>query len=350
MVCELVAEGVRTSVRGGVGRITLDRPKAINALTRGMVRRVDQVLRSWSADCEVAAVLIDGVGERGLCAGGDLKTFYASALADGRQAREFWRAEYRLNAYIARYPKPVVAIMFGSVLGGGVGISAHARHRVVSDGSLVGMPEVGIGFVPDVGGTWLLAAAPDRLGYYLGLTGLTVGPADAILCGLADAYVPATALAAIRFAATADELLSAVGDGKRPPPPGELAGRRGWISECFSAATALEIVCRLRGSANPDAAATADVIEARSPQAVELTLHAIRRASSLGSLESALEMEMALSSASLHRADFVEGIRAQVIDKDRAPRWRPGTLRELDSHQVEADFLRYLSAAQRLTP
>jgi enoyl-CoA hydratase len=346
MADELVADDVRTSVRGGIGRITLDRPKANNALTRGMVRRVDDTLYAWRAEPEVTAVLIDGVGERGLCAGGDIKMFYASALADHHEAREFWRAEYRMNAHIARYPKPVVALMFGTVLGGGVGISAHAGHRIVTDGSLVGMPEVGIGFVPDVGGTWLLAAAPDRFGYYLALTGMAAGPADAIRCGLADAYVPVAELPAIRCAATADALLAAIAAAQRLPPPGDLVARRGWIANCFAAATAPAIVRRLRTTGDREAAATADVIETRSPQAVELTLQALRRAASLQSLESALEMEFALSCASLDRPDFAEGIRAQVIDKDRAPRWHPATLRELDTDQVEAQFSSYVSAAE----
>ena len=337
---------VRTSVRGDIGRITLDRPKAINALTSGMVRRVDNALDAWERDPGVRVVLIDGAGQRGLCAGGDVKMFYASALADGRDAREFWRAEYQMNARIAAYPKPVVAIMFGRVLGGGVGVSAHARHRVVTDGSSVGMPEVGIGFIPDVGGTWLLAAAPDRLGYYLGLTGLPVGPGDAIRCGLADVYIPATGLAMIRSATSAQALLSSIARLAALPPPGELAGMHHWIADCFSAPTAIAIVRRLRDNGDTQAAATADVIETRSPEAVELTLHALRRASELDSLDSALRMEFALSCASLGRRDFVEGIRAQVIDKDRAPRWRPPTLDELDTEQVAAQFIAYLSVAE----
>jgi enoyl-CoA hydratase len=339
---ELVADDVRTSARGGIGRITLDRPTAMNALTLRMVRRVDRILDAWERDPAVQVVLIDGVGDRGLCAGGDLKMFRASALGDGRDARAFWRAEYRMNARIAAYPKPVVALMFGLVLGGGVGISAHARHRIVTDGSSVGMPEVGIGFIPDVGGTWLLAAAPDRLGYYLGLTGLPVGPGDAILCGLADSYVPATSLSEIRSATAAQALLSSVASLAEPTPAGELTRMRHWIVECFSAATAAAIVRRLREHGDPQAAVTADVIETRSPEAVELTRHAMRRSAELDSLQSALDMEFALSAASLDRADFVEGIRAQVIDKDRAPRWRPSTLDQLDTDQVAAQFTAYL--------
>ena len=167
---------VLTSVRDGVGRITLDRPRAMNALTRPMVGAVDSALHAWRDDPEVQVVLIDGSGERGLCAGGDIKSFYASALGDGSEARAFWVEEYAMNAHIDAYPKPVVALMFGVVLGGGVGVSAHAEHRLVTDGSSVGMPEVGIGFVPDVGGTWLLGGAPGELGLYVALHRPPCGP------------------------------------------------------------------------------------------------------------------------------------------------------------------------------
>jgi enoyl-CoA hydratase len=147
-----VYDDVRTAVHGGIGRITLERPKAMNALTAPMVARVDGALAAWRSDARVDAVLIDGAGERGLCAGGDIKMFHASALGDGSEATAFWAAEYAMNAHIARYPKPVVALMTGAVLGGGVGIGSHARHRVVTDTTSIGLPEVGIGFVPDVGG------------------------------------------------------------------------------------------------------------------------------------------------------------------------------------------------------
>jgi len=333
---------VLTGVRDGVGRITLDRPRAMNALTRPMVGAVDAALHAWRDDPEVEVVLIDGSGERGLCAGGDIKSFHASALGDGTEARAFWVEEYAMNAHIDTYPKPVVALMFGAVLGGGVGISAHAEHRLVTEGSSVGMPEVGIGFVPDVGGTWLLGHAPGELGLYVALTGLPVGPGDALLCGLADAYVTPETMSAVRDAPQAAALLSIVRGGAGSPPPGVLAGRREWIDTCFAAPTAVDILSALRATGVAEAHETADLIETRSPEAVELTLLAVRRARTLSTLREALEMELALSTASLERPDFVEGIRAQVIDKDRNPRWQPASLSVLDAVEVARRFHRWV--------
>jgi enoyl-CoA hydratase len=323
-------DDVSTSVGGGIGRITLERPKAMNALTTPMVARIQDSLDAWDTDDAVRVVVIDGAGERGLCAGGDIKMFHASARGDGSEARAFFRAEYRMNATIARYRKPVVALQFGAVFGGGVGISSHARHRLVAQGASVGMPEVGIGFVPDVGGTWLLGRTPGQLGIYLALTGLPANAADAVLCGLSDAVVTAADLDAVRAAADEHAVLDVVARAGGPAPGGVLAGRRPWIDACFTAPTARQILDRLRRTDDADALATADLIATRSPEAVELTLLAIRRARTLPRLEDALAMEFGIASASLRRHDFVEGIRAQVIDKDRRPQWRPAGLDGVD--------------------
>ncbi|MDT4940335.1 MAG: enoyl-CoA hydratase [Pseudonocardiales bacterium] len=345
MTVETLDDDVRTSVRGGIGRINLDRPRAMNALTHPMVVRVDGALDEWRGDPDVQAVLIDGAGERGLCAGGDIKMFHASALGDGRAAIDFWTAEYRMNAQLAAYPKPVVALMSGAVLGGGVGISAHCRHRVVTETTSIGMPEVGIGFVPDVGGTWLLGRAPGELGLYLALTGQPVGPGDALLCGLADTFVRSSELLALRAAPDAMTLLDAVEKpvGDRPAAP--LADQRHWIDECFAAPSAGEIVRALRGHPGVEAKAAADLIETRSPEAVQLTLLAVRHARTLPSLPAALAAELAVSVASLARPDFVEGIRAQVIDKDRTPRWTPSSLDDVDVAQLTDRFAAWVAAA-----
>jgi enoyl-CoA hydratase len=338
VVDELSVDDVRLSVRGGIGRITLDRPKAMNALSHAMVVRVDGALQAWETDAAVDVVLIDGVGERGLCAGGDVKMFHASALGDGSAVRAFWAAEYRMNARIAAYPKPVVALMFGTVLGGGVGVSAHAHHRVVTESSSVGMPEVGIGFFPDVGCTWLLARAPGELGLYLALTGLPVGPGDAVLCGLADVYVTGNGLDGLRAAGDATGLLAAIAAGAAAAPEPVLAARREWIDACFAAPTAGQIVDRLRATGLAEAVAAAELIQSRSPGAVELTLLGIRQARDQDTLDAALDVEYAMAVDSLRRPDFVEGIRAQVIDKDRNPRWRPATLGEVDVAALQARF------------
>ncbi len=182
-------ELVRVRVEGRTGVLTLNRPKALNALTHSMVGTIAAALDRWERDPEVAAVVLTGAGERGLCAGGDIRSIHEDARAGGQASAAFWRDEYRLNARIARYPKPYVAIMDGIVMGGGVGVAAHGSVRIVTEGSKVAMPETGIGFVPDVGGTYLLALAPGELGTHLALTGAVMGPGDALLCGFADHFV-----------------------------------------------------------------------------------------------------------------------------------------------------------------
>ncbi|MYS87310.1 enoyl-CoA hydratase/isomerase family protein [Embleya scabrispora] len=328
----------RVGPAGRLGRITLNRPRAINALDHPMVRRMHAALTDWASADEVAAVLVTGAGERGLCAGGDIRAIRADALVGGHAAREFWRDEYLLNARIAAFPKPYVAIMDGVVMGGGVGISAHGDIRIVTERSAVAMPETGIGFVPDVGGTYLLSRAPGELGTHLALTAGTIGAADAILCGLADHFVPVERLPALLEALAAEDPADAVARHAEDAPAGELDERRGWIDVCYAADTVEEIVDRLLGSGEPAAKEAAELIEAKSPTSLKVTLAALRRARALGSLALVLDQEYRVSCASLGTDDLVEGIRAQVVDKDRNPRWSPATLAQVDVAEVEAFF------------
>ncbi|MFE2524655.1 enoyl-CoA hydratase/isomerase family protein [Streptomyces sp. NPDC059382] len=330
---------VLVHVEGRTGRLTLNRPKALNALTHPMVLRVEEALTAWRGDPVVEAVVVSGAGERGLCAGGDIRAIHDDAKAGGTASADFWRDEYRLNALIARYPKPYVALMDGIVMGGGVGISAHGNVRIVTERSRVAMPETGIGFVPDVGGTYLLALAPGELGTHLALTGAPVGAADALLCGLADHFVPADRLdrlsADLGHAPVHETLARHVGQA----PPGLLAARRGWIDRCYAADTVEEILERLLASGEPDAKEAAETILTKSPTALKVTLSALRRARETGPLERVLEQEYRISRTALRSPDLVEGIRARVIDKDRAPRWSPATLEEV----TESDVARYFA-------
>ncbi|WP_330299667.1 enoyl-CoA hydratase/isomerase family protein [Streptomyces sp. NBC_00503] len=340
---------VLCAVQGRTGVITLNRPRALNALTHPMVLRIAEALAGWERDRGVDQVLIRGAGERGLCAGGDIRAIHDDAKAGTRASAEFWRDEYRLNAYIARYPKPYVALMDGIVMGGGVGVSAHGSVRVVTERSRVAMPETGIGFVPDVGGTHLLARAPGLLGTHLALTGSAVGAADALLCGLADHFVPADRLPALTAEladAPAEEVLArhaaAVG-------PGPLAEWRGWIDHCYAAGTVEEIVDRLHAQGDPAAKEAAETILAKSPTALKVTLEAVRRAAALGELEAVLDQEFRVSCHALTSPDLVEGIRAQVVDKDRTPRWSPATLGEVAEQDV-ARFFAPLESPRRAGP
>ncbi|MEV7320515.1 enoyl-CoA hydratase/isomerase family protein [Streptomyces sp. NPDC093970] len=325
---------------GRVGRLVLNRPKVLNALSHAMVRAIDAALTAWEHDPAVATVVLTGAGERGLCAGGDIRAVHDDARdGDGTGAAAFWRDEYRLNARIARYPKPYVAIMDGIVMGGGVGVSAHGSVRIATERSRIAMPETGIGFVPDVGGTRLLALAPGELGTHLALTGAQIGAADALLCGLADHCVPSERVEGLIADLAERPVPDALARHVRPAPDGELARHREWIDACYTAGTVEEIVRRLLDHGDPAAKEAAHTLLSRSPTALKVTLAALRRARRLGSLEEVLDQEYRVSCRALTTPDLVEGIRAQVIDKDRAPRWSPATLAEV----TDADVQRYFA-------
>ncbi|MFE6974158.1 enoyl-CoA hydratase/isomerase family protein [Streptomyces sp. NPDC057682] len=327
---------------GRIRHLTLNRPRALNALNHTMVLRLSEALDEAEADTSVVAVVLTGAGERGLCAGGDIRSVRDDALAGGTASLGFWRDEYRLNARIARFPKPYVALMDGIVMGGGVGVSAHGSTRIVTERSRVAMPETGIGFVPDVGGTRLLGAAPGELGTHLALTGDAVGAADALLCGLADHYVPfhdlPALLAALNASTTAEGVRAAVERFATTAPGGTLAAQREWIDACYPADTVEDIVERLDAHGAPAAKQAAATIVAKSPTALKVTLEAVRRARRLDSLEAVFDQEFRVSSVAFTGPDLVEGVRAQIVDKDRDPHWTPATLAEVTDAEVERHF------------
>ncbi|OBJ39531.1 3-hydroxyisobutyryl-CoA hydrolase [Mycobacterium colombiense] len=332
------SDEVLTEVEGSVGLITLNRPKAINSLNQPMVDALSAILTNWAGDHAVRAVVLSGAGERGLCAGGDVVSIYHSARSDGVEARRFWRDEYLLNAQIAEFPKPYVALMDGIVMGGGVGVSAHANTRVVTDTSKIAMPEVGIGFIPDVGGVYLLSRAPGGLGLHAALTGAPFSGADAIAMGFADHYVPHGDVEAFRRAVVSDGVEDALAKYATEPPASELAAQRDWIDECYAGDTVGDIVAALRGHDAGPAEDAANLIATRSPIALSVTLAAVRRAAKLATLKDILVQDYRVSSASLRSHDLVEGIRAQLIDKDRNPQWSPAQLSAVTAADVEAYF------------
>lgn len=337
----LVAENedVLVSVRNGVGILTLNRPKAINSLNEVMVEGIAKALHAWENDESVHTVLLTGAGERGLCAGGDVVALYHSAKAGGDDARRFWFDEYRLNAYIGAYPKPYVAVMDGIVMGGGVGVAGHGSIRVATDTTKMAMPEVGIGFVPDVGGTYLLSRAPGALGLHAALTGAPFSGADAIAMGFADHYVPHAALAGFTESVIADGVQNALATYAVEPPASALLAQRDWIDTCYAGATVADILAALRGHGAEQAGAAADLIATRSPVSLAVTLEAVRRAAELATLEDVLRQEYRTSCASVKSHDFVEGIRAQLVDKDRNPQWSPASLSEVTRADVDAYFV-----------
>ncbi|MGN9787888.1 enoyl-CoA hydratase/isomerase family protein [Nonomuraea sp. ZG12] len=312
---------IRTTRSGGLGHLLLNRPAALNALTHDMVRRLDATLHAWASDAAVEAVLISGAGERGLCAGGDIRSIYHDIRRGGDATAAFWRDEYRLNAHIARYAKPYVALMDGLVMGGGVGVSAHGSVRVVTERTKLAMPETRIGLVPDVGGTYLLSRAPGEIGMHLALTGTAIGAGDAIACGLADHFIPSAEMTAFTRAVAEGGVTAAVEAHAQAPPSGVLAEQRSWIDVCYAAEDVATIVKLLLDTGELAAKEAAARIGGNSPTALQVTHAAIRRAGLLGSLEEVLLQEYRTSCRALGHPDLEEGIRAQVIDKDRTPRW-----------------------------
>jgi enoyl-CoA hydratase len=316
-----------------LGHITLNRPRQINALNFDMIQAVQGALMAWVDDPEIRLVLIDGAGDRGLCAGGDIRLLYEGITGTAAAPAAFWADEYRMNSTLGHYPKPVVAYMSGMTLGGGLGISGHCSLRIVTETSQIGMPETAIGLSPDVGGLYLLSRAPGELGTHAALTGARFGPADAIYAGLADHFVPAAGLA---------ELTETLRSGVIPefgsePAGGPLAASQGWIDECYAGEDVVEIIERLRARPEPPALAAASALAAMSPTALKVTLQAVRNAASL-TLDEVLDQDFRVGSHFLAHPDLAEGIRAMIIDKDGRPRWIPATLDEVTDVEVRKYF------------
>ncbi len=351
MIVQSVQESLKDGVQDGelivrehraLRRITLNRPKALNALTLDMAVTMTALLRSWAADPAVGAVLLDGAGERGLCAGGDIRALYDAAKSGGTLPEKFWATEYHLNVLIARYPKPFVAVMDGMVMGGGVGLSAHAAHRIVTERSAVALPEVGIGFFPDVGASFLLARTPGYAGTYMALTGDRMGAADAIYCGLADIHIAAGKLPelpdALADCRTAADVRARLGVTASAPPAGKMAAAHPWIDECFGANEVETIIDRMT-RANSDAARTALATMAKmSPTSLKVSLRNVRDAAAFKRVEQSFQQDYRIALACIAGHDFIEGIRAQIVDKDRNPRWRPDKLEDVTPDIVDRHF------------
>ena len=323
---------------GGVGYITLNRPAARNSLTTPMVKAIAAHLGEWEDDPHVRMALIRGAGDHGLCAGGDVKGMYAGAVAGDESTVEFFRAEYQMNARIHQFTKPYVAIMDGIVMGGGIGVSAHGSVRLVTERSVLAMPEVTIGICPDVGATWLLANAPGYVGTYLAMTGAVFSGADAIYLGFADLMMPVADVAAFEERVQHEPLDALLRELTVTSPPAPLEHEQAWIDECFCFETVDEVLAAL--DAHPESAAreTAALIRTKSPLAVSVALAAVSRARALESLEEALEMEFGISSYLMYAPDGIEGVRALIIDKDRNPQWSPASFAEVQPDQIEAAF------------
>jgi enoyl-CoA hydratase len=332
---------------GALRRITLNRPQALNAVTLDMAEAMTSVLRDWASDPAVGVVLLDGAGERGFCAGGDIRALYdaakTGAIKTGNSLpARFWATEYKLNVLIARYPKPVVVAMDGLVMGGGVGLSAHAAFRVVTDRSAIAMPEVQIGFFPDVGACYLLSRAPGYTGTHLALTGHRIGAADAIYCNLADIHIAADRLSALP-AALADcrgshDVRARLGELASTPASARLPGERPWIDGCYGDAEVEEIVKRLRASGAEQANAALEAMRKASPTSLKVALRNLRSSATFNRVEESFAQDYRIALACAAGHDFIEGIRAAIVDKDRNPRWRPDEIEAVTPELVDRHF------------
>ena len=326
---------IRIRKIGRIGQITLQRPEALNAVSHEMVLAIEAALDGWREDDRVACVLIDAEGHKAFSAGGDLQHMHDTASkGDFESGRRFWRDEYRLNAKIATYPKPYIALCQGFVMGGGVGVSLHGSHRVVGESSKIAMPECAIGLIPDVGGSLLLARAPGHLGEYLGVTGTRMNASDAILAGFADHFIPEAEWPGLTETLIETGDWSAVTSLARDPEDGALLSLRAQVDEVFGKATLTDILHALPD--NEWGAAAKKAIRAASPLSAACTIELVRRARASGDIRTALRQEYRFTSRSASEGDFIEGIRAVIIDKDKTPRWRHTDVEDVTPETVEA--------------
>lgn len=335
---------VSTETVGAIGRIRLERPAALNAIDLPMFQAIERALLAWRDDPRVDAVVTRGTG-KAFSAGGDIRAVRGAVLrGDWTYTETLYRSEYHANAIISAYPKPYVALIDGYCLGGGMGIAVHGSHRVVSDSAVLAMPETAIGFFPDVGCTYLLPRLPGNVGMYLGLTGYRMSAADAIACGVADVLVPREHFDALEAAiaenpAEVDALLRRYA---QEPPAAPLAPHRAQIERCFGEPTLRGIVGALEDEGSTWAQGTLAVLRRMSPHALAVSFAMFKRSATM-TLEEALDMELRVGRVMYRSADFLEGVRAMVIDKDRTPTWSTRTIEAVDDdavHRMVEDALR----------
>ena len=314
-----------SAVRGHVATVTLNRPGALNALSFGMLEELTRLLDAWEHDDRVRTIVLRGAGDRAFCAGGDVRALREGFMAGSRLHHEYFAVEYALDYRIHTYPKTIAALIDGIVMGGGMGLSQGARLRIVGSRTRMAMPETAIGLFPDVGGSYFLSRAPGKLGIYLGLAGPTIGAADAIYCGLADL------------------------DVSQAPGTPELAALRPAIDQHFAHATVEAIVASLEGEQRAEyrdwAARTRAALAKCSPTMLAVTLEQLTRAAKL-SLADCLRMELNLVHGCFDQGDFVEGIRALLVEKDNRPRWHPASLAEVTREAVDRFFAPRWTVAQ----
>jgi enoyl-CoA hydratase len=339
------------AVEGRVGRLTLNRPKALHALTTGMCQAMVDALVGWRDDPGVELVLLDHSGERGFCAGGDIRMLAESGAGDGRAAREFFFVEYRLNHLLFGYPKPIVAVMDGITMGGGVGIALPSRYRVATERTTFAMPETGIGLFPDVGGGWFLPRMPDHIGLWLALTGARIKAADCELVGVATDYLESATIPAFKARLIADPaavetvLTEYEADAGRPP----LGAEQDHIARLFAGDSVEAIFAALAADGGEWAARQLAILKTKSPHSMKVTFRLMQLGANSASFAEHMAMEYRIGARQVATPDFREGVRAVIVEKDNAPAWNPPTLDGVTAASVEAVFAP-LPPAETWTP
>ncbi len=320
---------------GRAGLITLNRPKALNALTWDMCLAIEQALTDWEADDDIALVLINGAGDRAFCSGGDIAEMYATAKqGDYDYGRRFWRDEYRLNRKIFLYPKPIVTFLHGFTMGGGVGVGCHASHRIVCEDSQIAMPECSIGLVPDVGGSLMLALAPGRTGVYLGLTGDRMDVGDAIFAGFADTYIPHDQWGSLKADLIAQGDADLIKQAEHTAPDSRLASWQGEIDSCFDGQSLGDIYRAMPESLGPALTHARTLMDRNAPFAMACAVEIIQRVRNGLRIENALDQEFRFTYRCAAQGDFIEGIRAAIIDRDRQPNWKHASWDQVPALEV----------------
>jgi enoyl-CoA hydratase len=335
-----MTDDVLLSLENGVGRIRLNRPKAIHALTPEMCSAINDSLLAWEEDDRVAAVMIDHAEGRGFCAGGDIALLANSAKADCTEAEHFFRQEYRMNHLLFIYEKPIVAFIDGIVMGGGVGISLPARYRVATERTTFAMPETGIGLFPDVGGGWFLPRLPGRAGTWLATTGARIRGADAAALGLATHYMASEKLEAVKARIIADptRLADILGEAADPVPASQWEADRSCIDRLFASDRLEEILAALKADDSDFAQAQLASLATKSPQTVKVALRQLKEGGAFTDFADNMRNEFRIACHVIRRPDFVEGVRAVIFDKDNTPKWDPATPQEVTDELIDSLF------------
>ena len=346
-----MSDEVLVRIEGKVGRLTLNRPQALHALTTNMCRLITEALLAWKSDPAVELVLLDHSGERGFCAGGDIRMLAESGAADGAAAREFFFTEYQLNHLLFVYPKPVVAMMDGITMGGGVGLSAPARYRVATERTTYAMPETGIGLFPDVGGGWFLPRMPGHIGLWLALTGARIKAADCELVGMATDFIASAHVEAFKAALIADPaavetlLTEYEGDAGRPT----LAQHQDEIDHIFGLGSVEAILAALEAADSDWAREQLKVLATKSPQTMKVAFRQLRLGGEAKTFAQNMAMEFRIGARVVQKHDFIEGVRAVIVEKDNAPKWSPATVSGVTEAMLDEIFAP-LASAQEWTP